>query len=145
MTPPGYETVFEELKIPEDEENVERDADQNVRFVNCKRSNNVSLPLQWAAVTMNSFNFEYYTLIRNGDMLTGRMHRTRRLGKTTPSTTSRARPSPPPTTTAQCSCSRRQWGTSSHTTGLTCCPTSRDGLTLSGSCGKKWPDPTPGT
>jgi hypothetical protein len=47
MTPPGYETVFEELKIPEDEENIERDADQNVRFINCKRSNNVSLPMRW--------------------------------------------------------------------------------------------------
>lgn len=47
MTPPGYETVFEKPKIPEDEENIERDADQNVRFVNCKRSNNVTLPLQW--------------------------------------------------------------------------------------------------
>jgi len=54
MTPPGYETVFEELKIPEDEENVERDADQNARFINCKRSNNVSLPLPWERSTISA-------------------------------------------------------------------------------------------
>jgi len=143
MTPPGYEKVFEELKIPEDEENVERDADQNVRFVNCKRSNNVSLPLQWATTTINYFNSDFHTLIPNEGMLTGPMHRTRRLVKTTHSTTSRARPSHPPTTTAPCSCSRRRWAISSHTIGLTCCLTSRDGLTLSGFCGKKWQDQMP--
>jgi hypothetical protein len=144
MTPPGYQQVFEELHIPEDVENVERDADQNVRFVNCKRSNNVSPPLQWERSTISCSDMRFNTLVRTGGMLNRRMDRTRRLVKITPSTTSRARPSPPRTTTAQCSCSRRQWEINSHMTGPTCCPTSRDGLTLSGSCGKKWQDPMPG-
>ena len=152
ITPPGYETVFEDLHIPADEANIERDADQNVPFVNCKRDHNVSLfPMTYIDRETAAFHFRfipYLLLLRQGRQVETKkvfadrkgvfsLKRPQQVGRTTLSITPKARQSPRRIITAQFSCSKKPWGRTSYVTGQICYPMCKGGPILCGFSGRR--------